>query len=276
MSLDLESLLLEKVSALIGEIIGSNATARHADLFHAVVQYVNLRDRVPGVRKWIVCKSDFLRNQSLNDNIFAGLEKLISAAEVGEDLRPWLHDAIFDDKQDALMNDWGIQHYHLGLEFELGKNRRRRVRRTGDVLFAVHNEDTSQLYLIGVFDHQSFSDKQLLEIVNAEWPDLVGHAKIENLIDISHMPTNSDIHSLRKNQVNAAVEINGEFFMGPGGGYTTSGHSTRAVMKALGVRKMLSTLQEEVNSKQLSVHFAVQGRSVVLIDEANNRHCLVL
>ena len=112
MSLDLESLLLEKVSALIGEITGSNA--RHADLFHAVVQYVNLRDRVPGVRKWIVCKSDFLRNQSLDANISAGFEKFFSAAEAGEDLRPWLHDAIFIDKQDALMNDWGIQHYHLG------------------------------------------------------------------------------------------------------------------------------------------------------------------
>jgi hypothetical protein len=274
MSLDLENILLEKVNALIGEIICNNGS--HADLQQAIVQCVNLRARIPSVRKWIVCRSDYLRNQSLNDNIFAGLEKLISAAEVGEDLRPWLHDAIFDDKQDALMNDWGIQHFHLGLEFEIGKNVRRRARRTDDVLFAMHKEDTGQLYLLGVFDHQSFSEKKLLEIVNTQWPELLGHAKIENMIEISHSPSSEEIHRLRKNQVNAAVEINGEFFMGPGGGYTTSGHSTKAIMKALGVRKMLIALQEEVKSRQLSVHFVVKDRSVFLVDETNNRHCLVL
>jgi len=41
----------------------------------------------------------------LRSSISAGLEKLISAAEAGEDIRPWLHEAIFTDKQDALMND---------------------------------------------------------------------------------------------------------------------------------------------------------------------------
>jgi len=274
MRLDLESLLLEKVNALIGVIDGSNGS--HADLQQALVQCVNLLDRVPGIRKWIVCRSNYLKNQNLNSEISAGLEKLVSAAEVGEDLRPWLHDAIFADKQDALINDWGVQHYHLGVEFEIVKNGRRRTRRTGDVLFATHREDTGYLYLIGIFDHKSFSNKQLLEIVNADWPDLVGHAKIENLIDISHSPTRSEIHQLRKNQVNSAVEIDGAFFVGPGGGYTTSGHSTKAVMKALGVRRLLRSLQEEVDSKQLSVRFVVQDRLVFLVDETNDRHRLIL
>lgn len=274
MNHDLENLLLEKVNALIGEIAGSSGT--HTDLFQALVQCINLRDRVPSVRRWIVHRSNFLQNQSVGTNISAGLKKFVSAAESGEDLRPWLHDAIFDLRQDALMNDWGIQHYHLGVEFEIGKNGRRRVRRTGNVLFAAHREDTGHLYLIGIFDHQSFSDKQLLEIVNADWPDLVGHAKIENLIDISPSPTSSEIHRLRKNQVNSAVEIDGTFFVGPGGGYTTSGHSTKAVMKALGVTRLLRLLQEEVDSKQLSVRFVVQDRSVFLVDETKDRHRLVL
>ncbi|WP_132962050.1 hypothetical protein [Tepidimonas ignava] len=274
MSHDLKSLLLEKVNALIGEIAGSNGS--HTDLLQALVQFVNLRDRVPGIRKWIVCKSDHLRKQSLNANISAGLEKLVSAAEAGEDLRPWLHDAIFADKQDALFNDWGIQHYHLGVEFEIVKNGRPRIRRTGDVLFATHREDTGHFYLIGIFDHKNFSNKQLLEIVNANWPELIDHAKIRSLIEISHSPTSSEIHLLRKNQVNSAAEIDGKFFVGPGGGYTTSGQSTKAVMKALYVTRLLYSLQKEVDSKQLEVRFVVQDRSVFLVDETNNRHRLVL
>lgn len=274
LDLDLESLLLEKVNALIGGIADSNGS--HADLFQAIVQYVNLRDRVPGVRKWIVCRSDYLRNQSLNASISAGLEKLISAAEAGEDLQPWLHDAIFNDKQDALMNDWGIQHYHLGLLSQIRPNERKRISRTGELLYAMHKEQSGQLYLIGVFDHRSFSEKQFLEIIDANWPELLGHARIENLIDISHSPTSPEIHQFRKHQINVAVEVGGDFFMGPGGGYTTSGHSTTAVMKALGIRRLIRSLQEEVDSKQLSVRFVVQDRSVFLVDETNDRHRRVL
>lgn len=274
MSLDLESLLLEKVNALIGGIAGSNGS--HADLLQAIIQYVNLRDRVPGVRKWIICKSDFLRNQSLDANISAGLEKLVSAAEAGEDLRPWLHDAIFTDKQDALMNDWGIQHYHLGLSFQIRPNARKRMSRTGELLYAMHKESVGNLYLISIFDHGSFSEKQMLEIVNDEWPGLLGHAKIENLIDISHSPSSLEINQLRKNQINSAVEIDGEYFMGPGGGYTMSGHSTTSVMKAQGIRRMLCQIQKAVDGGEMSVRFVVQNRSVFLEDETNNRHCQIL
>lgn len=274
MRLDLESLLLEKVNALIGEIAGSNGS--HADLQQAIVQCVNLRARVPGVRKWIVCRSDYLRKQSLNANISAGLEKLVSAAEVGEDLRPWLHDAIFADKQDALMNDWGVQHFHLGLSIQTVPKGRKKVTRTGDLLYAMHIEKTGRLYLIGVFDHGSFSEKRLLEIVDAEWPELLRHAKVENVTDISHSPTSLEIHQLRKHEINVAVEVGGDFFMGPGGGYTTSGHSTAAVMKALGVRRLLRSLQEEVDSKQSSVRFVMQGRSVFVVDETNDRQRQIL
>ena len=274
MRLDLEILLLEKVNALIGEIAGSNGS--HADLQQAIVQCVNLRARVPSVRKWIVCRSDYLRNQSLNANIFAGLEKLISAAEVGEDLRPWLHDAIFANKQDALMNDWGVQHFHLGLSIQTVPNGRKKVSRTGDLLYTMHIEKTGRLYLIGVFDHGSFSEKRLLEIIDAEWPELLGHAKVENMTDISHSPTSLEIHQFRKHEINTVVEVGGDFFMGPGGGYTTSGHSTTAVMKALGVRRLLRSLQEEVDSKQLSVRFVMQGRSLFMVDETNDRQRQIL
>jgi len=274
MSLDLENLLLEKVNALIGEIAGSNGS--HTVLQQALVQYVNLQARVPSVRKWNVCRSAYLRNQSLSSSISAGVEKLISAAEAGEDLRPWLHEAIFADKQDALMNDWGIQHFHLGLSIQTDPNGRKKVSRTGDLLYAIYKESTGNFYLIGVFDHGSFSEKRLLEIVNDEWPDLLDHAKIKNLIDISHSPSSPEIHQLRKSQINSAVEINGEYFMGPGGGYTMSGHSTTAVMKALCIERLLRSLQEEVNSKQLSVRFVVQDRSVFLVDETNDRYQQIL
>jgi hypothetical protein len=274
MSLDLESLLLEKVNDLIGVITGSQG--EHTDLFQALIQCINVRDRVPTARKWTVWKSYFLRNQNLGANISSGLEMLISAAEAGEDLLAWLHDAIFTDKQDALMNDWGIQHYHLGLSFQIRPNERKRMSRTGELLYAIHKEQTERLYLIGVFDHSSFSEKRLLEIVDAEWPEHLGQAKVEHMTDISRSPTSPEIHQFRKHQINSAIEIGGDFFMGPGGGYTMSGHSTKAVLEALRVRRLLSSLQAEVDSKQLSVRFVVQDRLVFLVDETNDRHRQVL
>lgn len=274
LSRSLENQLLEKANDLIGQIAGSQGG--HADLVQALIQLINLRDRVPSTQKWGVFKSNYLKQQILDASISLGLEKLVSAAEDGDDLRPWLHDAIFIDKQDALMNDWGIQHYHLGLSLESRASGRNKISRTGDLLYAMHKEHTAKLYMIGVFDHGSFSEKQLLEIVNADWPDLLGHAKIENLIDISHSPSSPEIHQLRKNQINSAVEIDGEFFMGPGGGYTMSGHSTTAVMKALGIKRMLCQIQKAVDDGEISVRFVVQNRWVVLVDETNNRHCQIL
>jgi len=47
-------------------------------------------------------------------------------------------------------------------------------------------------------------------------------------------------------------------------------------MKALGVTRLLRSLQEEVDSKQLSVRFVIQDRSVFLVDETNDRHRLIL
>ena len=272
--MNLEAQLLDQVNALIGELTGGVST--HADPFEALVRYFNLCDRIPGVRRWQVSQSRFLKSQSLIKSIQQGLQKFIDAARDGEDIRPWLHDAIFDDKQDGLMNDWGIQHYHLGKAFESGRGGRKRIGRTGELLYAMHRESVGNLYLIGIFDHGSFSEKQLLEIVNADWPDLLGHAKIKNVIDISHSPSSPEIHQLRKNQINSTVEINGEYFMGPGGGYTMSGHSTKAVMKAQGVKRLMRSLQKEVDGMHLSIRFVVQNRSVVLVDETNNRHCQIL
>lgn len=274
MTFDLEIKLLKTLNVLIGELVGNDAS--HVDLFEAIVQYTNLRDRIPSGRKWIVFHSSFLRKQILALNTSDGLDKFVAAAESGEDLRPWLHDGIFENLQDALMNDWGIQHYHLGVSFQIKSSKRKMISRTRELLYAIHNEDSGKLYLIGIFDHYSFSDKQLLEIVSLQWPELLAFAKLENVIGLSHSPSNSEIHQLRKNSINTAVEVNGEIFLGPGGGFMASGHSEKAVMKAVTAKKALREIQKEIDCDQLSVRIVVRDRSIYLLDETNKRHCLIV
>lgn len=269
----LKTQLIEHVDAIINDLTGKQST--NTDLVNTLTQYFNLCDRIPSIRKWQIFESNHFDNQSFNEPIRQGIQNFIAAAKAGEDLRPWLHDAVFNNKQDALMNDWGIQHYHLGVSLE-EKNGRKRIERSNELLYAIHKEETGCLYLIAVFDHGSFSEKKLLEIVKEEWPELMQHGKIKNMTDISYSPTGNEIHLLRKKQVNSAVEIDGEYFFGPGGGFMCSGHSAAAVMKSIAVKKLLNRLQKEVDDEKLLVYFETRNRSIFLVDDTNQRCCRIL
>ena len=71
------------------------------------------------------------------------------------------------DFQDKMLFDWGIHHFHLGTVIENDGY----VNRTGDVLYAIVSEDKVRCLVIQPHNH--WADKDLLEIVLANWPELL-------------------------------------------------------------------------------------------------------
>jgi hypothetical protein len=262
---DAEKALSDALKGAIRWKLGQVDAPLEDDLLQLLVRYYNISARITPARPWRVEFSDELNKQlpSLSAPIQAGLELLCAAAKQGLDLRPWLHDGLFSDKQDALWNDWGMQHFHLGAQLELSDACRVRVKRTGELLYAIHRSDQGVLYLIAIFDHKSFSKQQLVEITHRQWPRLIDHARVENLVDISFSPTNSDIHRLRKNQINAAIEVDGVYYLPIGGGMTLSGHSTNAVQWAQHVIRGLHSIVSRVTKP----HFVLDGPWICLVDE---------
>lgn len=101
------------------------------------------------------------------DEVKEGLDWLESKIKQGKSLIPHLNTAIQKDKLDGLLYDWGIHHLHLGLKLETTGF----VERTGPVLFAVFRPN--DVYFVDVRDHEGWSDKELLEIINRNWPELL-------------------------------------------------------------------------------------------------------
>ncbi|GAA5483937.1 hypothetical protein [Haloferula sargassicola] len=184
-----------------------------------------------------------------------GLAQLEDAVRTGKPLWPWQSKRI--DRQiyeDAMLNDFGILHFHLGANFE-GSGY---IERTRELLFAVVTRD--DFYELGVFDHSSWFELDLLEIMDAAWPALLDPFTIDAL-SISNTPKSSqDVRLYRENQINSAVTLkSGRIILSPGGGQASDGTSAEAVSSAIhwskrfhGWERMIrEDIQKQVAEKQL-------------------------
>ena len=201
----------------------------------------------------------------------------------GKNIIPHLHKAIVKAQgKDAMLFDWGIHHFHLGLCEKGGF-----VSRTGYVLYAI--VDKGVVYCITINQHQHWSDKDLIEIVNANWPQLLDPYRLSK---DTHLTINADteaIKKLRKSNVNVMLELSDHsVVMGRGGGFSTDGSSTECVRWAISVRNSLlkaeRIIQEELNNdtectlciSDLSKYYR-DGDSIVVADsDYTKRYGIIL
>lgn len=108
----------------------------------------------------------------LSPEMWGAIETIAVEAERGDDLWPRLSTRIRKPRfNDPLMNDWGINHLHIG-ERVAG---RPFVRRGDDLLYVLVRE--TDLYFIDLLHHRndSWANKELIEILHSDWPELSAH-----------------------------------------------------------------------------------------------------
>jgi hypothetical protein len=176
-----------------------------------------------------------------------GLDEILKKTASGEDLRPHQSRNYFDPGfDDALLNDWGVQHFHL--ETIPDAKDRRLVKRTGPLLFARVTEEI--LYCIDVSKtHGAFTQRRMLEILHGNWPDSIARFRISG--SLAEAFTDANIGTLRKKNVNAFIAMSdGTVYSPPGGGYSSSGTSVEVVMACNRVvstcRKMEALVRNEI------------------------------
>jgi hypothetical protein len=193
-----------------------------------VTKYFNVRHRrvPPRARQVHKAKSFHCPTEHL-----AGLQAFLAKATNGDDLRPYqstrLAKAEFDD---AMLNDWGVQHFHLGT----GSHPKLPsfVSRTGPVLYAVVKDD--DLYCINVMEHGKWSSQDILESINTNWRHLLSpsHPKSSNLKPqgLAVHYSDEDIAKLRKAGIQPITQRkDGSITIAPGGGIAMDGTSGRVV-----------------------------------------------
>jgi hypothetical protein len=146
---------------------------------------------------------------------------------------------------DDMLNDWGIVHFHLGDTF--GANGH--VKGTKALLFAqISAED---MYLLAVRDHDSFEDRELLNIAICNWPEAFERYRIIGatidrtpapssfaasarakgysrtvLVHPTRAVSDEQTKSLRNLGLTATFEAKtGAHYYAPGGGYSCTGTS---------------------------------------------------
>jgi hypothetical protein len=183
----------------------------------------------------------------------AGLDALLRISEAGGNLRPYQSTGVEQDEyDDGMLNDWNLHHFHLG------KTPHTRfpgfMARTGPLLYAVVKPDI--LYCLAVLNHGGWSNQQLLEVMDRDFPELVQAATFKSsTLKPSRVTVNysdQDVQLMRNHGINAVTQTSsGRIIANVGGGVNLNkkkGQKSVKVAQAnIGVRKLLQKLEDEIN-----------------------------
>ncbi len=191
-----------------------------------VSAYFNLRERlIPQKNRKIRRAKEFNLPKQYSEAL-CNLEKIVTS---GGDLTPYLSRQISSpinkkDKTDKFLSDWGIHHFHLGDKLDKTGS----IEGTKELLFAM--VDDENFYEIGIYDHSSWFNTEILNIIHKNWPDLISHYKLPFRTRTS---IDSDsLKALRNGNVFVPIQIGNTLYFPFGGGITTSGHSDNAERKS--------------------------------------------
>ncbi len=183
------------------------------------IQYFNvLKRQIDAKPRKVLVSKEF----SCPKQYKSGIKLIRRKVENGQDLTPHLSTKVkFLDYNDALLNDWGIYHFHLGDSLE--KNGF--IKRTGPVLFARVTDE--YFYMLDIFEHGSWSQQRLVEIIHTNWQESISLFKIPEGYGLSNSPpSDEDIAQFRKDGISTSIQVSdGTIYCLLGGGYLRSGLS---------------------------------------------------
>jgi hypothetical protein len=188
-----------------------------------------------------------LASPTVDPTIVTAVREIVRRSQAGENLRPFQSTTVADARfQDQLLNDWGIQHLHVGALHEPRKVRRARMAKAGrrghfiggrnELLFAY--VERADLYLIDLLDHGAFAEKGLLETMHREWPGVISRhvgrgLQGAPLIDGRREDVPAAKRKALRGKLNFMTTMDdGTVYLSPGGGFSATGMNMKVVMAA--------------------------------------------
>jgi len=210
---------------------GRQAALAQVDEAHWLcVYYLNAVKRRIEPRPRPVERAPALASNPLSQPFAVVIDEIEAASRRGDDLAARLSKSIDDLRyDDAMLNDWGIHHLHLG---PLGVGPGAWAGRTGPLLFVFVRED--RIYFLDVLRHgagqRPWIRRDLVEIIHVNWPDVIRPYRV-NAVGSARLSDN-EVAVLRSKNANAFVETRDSTLYAPlGGGYMSSGIATEALVQ---------------------------------------------
>lgn len=244
-------------------ILPSAEKALHA-LFGVLRRLISARPRK-------VKASKTLQARVLSPDIEKVVAAIARRSKEGEVLCPFLSKQIGKlETHDLLLNDWGIHHLHLGSDVPGPDGY---VKRSPQLLWVLVRDET--LHMIDVTDHHGFADADLVEIVHAEWPATIERWRAEPLSG-SDVPIETR-KLIRKKGLSALLTTrDGAVYFPPGGGYMTSGLSSRILTDSDLMLDQIDWLQRELTNNATTVLADLERETATKLSERKLKLLLTL
>ena len=184
------------------------------------------------------------------------LKEFVARVETGQDLSVFMSERVKThlNNNDALLNDWGIYHFHLTRRFRTDGM----AQRSTYQIFACCDENT--MYFVQIYPHNMknvYSQKELLLIVKDNWPHLLYSLDDGKLLEEISDETRA---SLRSNHCTTLTEIDGKIYFPRGGGYASDGSSINAVRKRNLYLNQVNLLERIFQEKNIEIMEYIQSK----------------
>jgi hypothetical protein len=241
------------------------------NVHRCIIDFLNLELKLikPVPRKIFISKE--LKKRIIPTENFLALLSIDKKVQNGSDITFHQSKKAFEPSyNDPLLNDWLIHHLHLSDWKE--KSIDKFYARTKLVLFAIFS--ARQAFFIDVRPHGKlgepyvFAKKELLEIIDNNWPDLLNDYRTEDVLILKHSVTDEERHKARKGGVSLGMtEVNDRVIMNPGLGIVTSGHNVMIVHKANQVIRFVQESLMEIDKDEEGMKLALSQKSGIQIKE---------
>lgn len=174
-------------------------------------------------------KVHYSKEFSCPDECKVALDKIVSAIESGKNLLPYMSKQVIrPSKNDGLLNDWNIHHFHLNEDFEKDTIF---IKRSDWLLLAFVSDDA--VYCINIYPHKKpylWTHIKLIEIIHNNWPELIEKNRINGMIGLAEKFNDRSYSEIRKANAITMLELGeNQVYAMIGGGYSSDGSSTEAV-----------------------------------------------
>ncbi|HGW5540158.1 hypothetical protein IPC451_28725 [Pseudomonas aeruginosa] len=215
MQIDFERDFLDFVLAELSKL---GVQPKTQDRSQCALLLLKLYRRIPPERPRVVRKALTFK---VPDELKRGFDNLCKAIEKGEPLTPYLsRSTLVEEHHDALLDDWGILHFHLGSNLMPDGL----IERTEVVAFGIIREDC--VYFLDTHPHgrkhpYTWVREHLVHAIEENWPELLPPSR-KNLTPDALTPAQRK--NLRNKKVNVTVtNRSGDAIFPPGGGFMSNG-----------------------------------------------------
>lgn len=221
--------------------------------------------RIPPMKSRGVCEA---RELAVAPEYQSDYRELVALIKAGGDLRPYLSRDILKkarpDRNDGLLDSWGIQHLHF------------RKEGSGQLMFCVITE--AQVFMIQVSPHDEehlWVDTQLIQILHDNWPALIAHGKHQGLRP--EVISAAKRSSLRGYNANFPITVrDGTVYLPPAGGTMASGDSQEDWVNCDKIFWELAHWQSVIRQNAIEIRTALNipaSKKLVVRMAFDNREC---